>query len=82
MKVNAAARNGDLVDTLDETIAKNEWREQNDAERYMRFYKFDHRDLKHYDCVIDSTHLSKEQVVDAFLRAIYGHQQRIRAQGF
>ncbi|MDP6037119.1 MAG: hypothetical protein QGG64_01065, partial [Candidatus Latescibacteria bacterium] len=38
-------------------------REENDAQRYLKYYGFDHRDKKNYDFVIDTTNLTPEEVV-------------------
>ncbi len=70
-------RNETPVDTLEEMMEKVRRREENDAERYLKFYGVDHRDQSKYDCVIDSTRLSKEAVVDHVLRFIYELQQKI-----
>ncbi|MFH1511639.1 MAG: (d)CMP kinase [Candidatus Woesearchaeota archaeon] len=42
-------------------------REQANRERWIRYYNFDFLDLKNYDCVIDTTNLTMEQVVQAVL---------------
>jgi len=38
-------------------------REENDAQRYKKYYGFDHRDESHYDLILDSTHILPEEVV-------------------
>ncbi|MBS3165711.1 AAA family ATPase [Candidatus Woesearchaeota archaeon] len=42
-------------------------REENDAQRYKKYYGFDHRDKSHYDLILDSTKILPEEVVDKIL---------------
>lgn len=74
LQVNASARN-ESVCTQEEMEARVTLREQTDAERYLSLYGFDHRDRRHYDCIVDSTMLTKEGVVSRLLRFIYQSQQ-------
>jgi len=37
-------------------------RDENDRQRYMKYYNVDHLDLSHYDLVIDTTNLKLEQL--------------------
>ncbi len=45
-------------------------REKSDRLRYRKYYKLDITDMKHYDLVIDTTKLSKKQIVERVLKAI------------
>lgn len=68
-------RNEKPVGGLDEMIAKINKREKNDSERYLKYYGIDHRNLTHYDYVVDSFKKSKEVVVLEVMRKIYESQQ-------
>ena len=39
-------------------------RDNNDAQRYLKYYGFDHRDKSQYDLVVDSTNLTPDEVVE------------------
>ncbi len=69
-------RNEDEVKDLDEMIAKASGREENDVQRYIKFYGVDHRDHRHYDKVIDSTSISIESVVLQVLEFVYQKQKK------
>jgi cytidylate kinase len=45
-------------------------RERSDIHRYKKYYRLDITDMKHYDLVIDTTKLSKKQIVERILQAI------------
>ncbi|MBI2666448.1 AAA family ATPase [Candidatus Woesearchaeota archaeon] len=45
-------------------------REENDAQRYKKYYGFDHRNEKQYDLVIDTTKIKPEEVVEKILAFI------------
>jgi len=45
-------------------------RERSDRLRYRKYYGLDIADMKHYDLVIDTTHLSKKQILNKILEAI------------
>jgi cytidylate kinase len=77
---NGIKRNENSASTLEEQIKKINDREANDAERYQRFYGIDHRIPTNYDVVIDSTSLSREQVLNNVLQFLYGHQQSHASQ--
>ena len=40
----------------------------NDQARYLRLYNIDLRDTSHYDCIIDTSHLTPDQVVAEILK--------------
>lgn len=42
-------------------------REEEDAERYQKYYGFDHRDEKHYDFVVDTTDIDVEEAAGKVL---------------
>ena len=45
-------------------------RDLNDAKRYKKYYGFDHRRLSHYDYVIDTTYLNKEEAISAVISLV------------
>ena len=42
-------------------------REENDVQRYKKYYGIDHRDEKQYDLIVDSTHQTPEEVVQKIM---------------
>lgn len=54
-----------------EDLKKHLWeREENDAQRYKQYYGLDHRKEDNYDFVLDTTHLTPEEVVKKILSRI------------
>ena len=51
-------------------------REEEDAARYRKYYKIDHRDESQYDLIIDTTHLPPEKTVERITSFIASHQQK------
>jgi cytidylate kinase len=45
-------------------------RERSDHFRYRKYYRLDITDMKHYDLVIDTTKLTKKQIVERIMEAI------------
>ena len=43
-------------------------RNLNDQARYLRLYNIDLRDTSHYDCIINTSHLTPDQVVTEILK--------------
>ena len=60
-------RPDESADTLEEMIALNRERIESDRKRYRKYYGIDCFDEKHYDLVIDTTHLKKEQVIQKIM---------------
>ena len=57
--------------TLDETLKNMRMREKSEKQRYIDYYKINPSDKKHYDLVLDTTKLTKPEVMDkiiAFLK--------------
>lgn len=50
--------------TLDETLKKMRMRERSEKERFIKYYKINPNDKKHYNLVLDTTGLSKLKVLD------------------
>src|SRR3989338_610943 len=57
----------DSIDLLEKSIVE---RDAKDALRYKKIYGVDHRDLSHYDFVLDTTKLTPTQAVDTVLEFI------------
>lgn len=55
------------VDKLEETLKK---RIANDQERYKKYYNIDFLDKSNYDLIIDTTNLTKGEVVDKLIKFI------------
>ncbi|MCJ7816247.1 MAG: cytidylate kinase family protein [Candidatus Aenigmarchaeota archaeon] len=53
-------------------------RERSDIHRYKKYYRLDITDMKHYDLVIDTTKLSKKQIVERIMEAIKHKKGKIR----
>ena len=50
--------------TIEQTMANMKKRENSEQKRYKEYYDLDLDDKKHYDLVIDTTHITAEQVVE------------------
>lgn len=55
------------LEQLKQSIIK---RDEQDAQRYLKYYDFDHRDESQYDYILDTTHLTIEQVVQTVFEKI------------
>jgi cytidylate kinase len=53
-------------------------REKSDRLRYRKYYNLDISDMKNYDLVIDTTKLTKKQIVDRIIGAIRPKPGKIR----
>lgn len=53
--------------TLKEMKIRVREREQEDANRYIKYYKIDHRDESQYDYVIDTTNITSEEATKKVL---------------
>jgi predicted cytidylate kinase len=60
----AAARNEEPPQSVDEVLERNLTRDANDAARYMKLYRVDHRDPRNYNVIINTTHVPKEKMFD------------------
>ena len=50
-----------------------------DSARYKKYYQIDHRNESHYDLVLDSTHLSAEQVAEKIILFIKQNNKTYKA---
>ena len=60
-------RNEAMYESLEAMKKRIFEREEEDAQRYLKYYDIDHRDESQYDLVIDSTHISAEEVTSKIL---------------
>lgn len=56
--------------TLRQTIQNTKKRRASEKERYSKFYNLDADDKENYDLVIDTAHLTPEEVVDIIVKAL------------
>ncbi len=56
------------VSSIEDQLRMHEERAATERERYKSLYGIDHHDLKNFDCVIDTTSLTPEEVVEEFLK--------------
>ncbi|MBU1974674.1 MAG: cytidylate kinase family protein, partial [Nanoarchaeota archaeon] len=63
-KVTEMERNEGRYASLSEFKEKLAEREENDAQRYQKYYGFDHRDEKQYDLVLDSSKITAQEVAE------------------
>ncbi|NOX71226.1 MAG: AAA family ATPase [Candidatus Micrarchaeota archaeon] len=61
---------------FDEAEKKMLQREKTNRERWLRYYGFDYSDKRNYDLVIDTSNMTKEQVVDKIIRFIERYEER------
>ena len=45
-------------------------RDEGDAERYKKYYGFDHRDESQYDFILDTTNISAIEAAEEVLRFV------------
>ncbi|MFH1978582.1 MAG: (d)CMP kinase [Candidatus Aenigmatarchaeota archaeon] len=55
---------------LEETKKALEEREESDLFRYKKYYNLDHLAEKHYDIIVDSSHITAEQVAEKVIEFI------------
>lgn len=60
-------RSTDSFNSLHEAFEATKQRNLKDQERYLRLYNINLRDPQHYDCCIDTSHLTPNQVVEQIL---------------
>ena len=60
-------RKEERADTIREIIEEMQNREKNEQKRYFKYYQVDPYDQKHYDCVVDTTSLTQEEVTQKVL---------------
>jgi len=68
-------RNEGLITSFAQLTKSVEEREKNDARRYKKYYGFDHRDLKNYDFLLDTTTITAEEGAKKVLYYIHSKQK-------
>ncbi len=71
-KEASLARNQKIANSVEEVVENNRIREKTDAQRYVKLYGVDYRDMKNYDLLVDSTSLKPEEVVQKIKNYILG----------
>ena len=67
--INSGRTTEDVNVTLEEAMANLESRWNIENDRYLMLYNFDNRNPKNYNCVIDTTHMTVEEVADKIYSA-------------
>ena len=63
-------RNEGKYENIEEFKKRYKIRLNEDAERFMKFYGFDHRDKSQYDLVLDVTHISAKEATKKIISSI------------
>ena len=61
---------GSGLDSIEDVMASEEKRKQEDDIRYKKYYNLDIRQEKNYDLVVDTKKLTKDEVFNEVMRAI------------
>jgi len=77
LKKRAGERNERVFSTVEETLRNLEARERSDQERYRKYYGVDHRDTSRFDLVIDTTHVSPEEVAHRIILEAQKHTNNL-----
>ena len=64
------ARNEGKITSLAQLKKSLVEREENDAQRYQKYYGFDHRDKQNYDLIVDTTDITAAQAAEKILKVI------------
>ncbi|MBI2572740.1 cytidylate kinase family protein [Candidatus Woesearchaeota archaeon] len=70
LKSDPNRKNEGTAKTLKDTVKLVHKRDEMDQKRYKKYYQLDYRDLTHYDLVVDTTHISKEETLEKVLSYI------------
>ncbi len=69
-KQTTGARAEENVDTIEDSVRANQRRVESERERYARYYSIkNHMDHNNFDFVIDTTHLTPDEVFERVLAA-------------
>ncbi|MBU0470682.1 MAG: AAA family ATPase [Nanoarchaeota archaeon] len=63
-------RNEGKIDSFEEMKKRVAERMGEDAERYKKYYGFDHRDESHYDFILDTTDITAEEAAEKAVKFI------------
>lgn len=67
IEINKNKRNEGKFNSLTEVEKYQKVRQSNDLARYQKYYQLDHTDEKHYDFILDTTHISAKEATDKAL---------------
>ncbi len=67
-RITDEGRRDESYSSIEEAIQKITQRRQSEILRYKQFYGVDITDMNNYDCVVDTTGLTPEQVADEIVR--------------
>lgn len=67
IEINKNKRNEGKFNSLAEVEKYQKVRQSNDLARYQKYYQLDHTDEKHYDFILDTTHISAKEATDKAL---------------
>lgn len=71
-RIIAAGRNNEKYASLEEAITKISERRNSERLRFKQFYGVDILDMNNYDCVIDTTYMKVEEVMQKMIEAYEG----------
>jgi len=63
-------RQHEKSENLRETMENIEQREESERKRYIQYYDADYSDKKHYNCIIDTSKINPEQVVEKVMEFV------------
>ncbi len=66
-RIHKDSRDTESYETVEHAVEKLKRRVASDVMRYQKYYGLDHTDESQYDLVIDSSHLTIEEVIDAIM---------------
>lgn len=67
IEINKNKRNEGKFNSLTEVEKYQKVRQSNDLARYQKYYQLDHTDEKHYNFILDTTHISAKEATDKAL---------------
>lgn len=67
IEINKNQRNEGKFNSLAEVEKYQKVRQSNDLARYQKYYQLDHTDEKHYDFILDTTHINAQEATDKAL---------------
>jgi predicted cytidylate kinase len=65
-----AKRSSENWHTVEEGMISNKEREDSERLRYGMLYSIDHKELSHYDLILDSTHATPEELAEKILQEL------------
>ncbi len=68
------ARNEGTINSIEKLKATVRKRDEDDAQRYLKYYGFDHRKLDNYDLIVNSSEITAEEVA----QKIIGYLEKIK----